>query len=130
MAQNLRMARAIRVVGEARCGDIGSCCQDRQHSRVQSLSARLGQRILERAPGQLVPEGQRTLLVSNHSDAQATVDSRLVETRSLFQQPRLRLSGYYQTSSAISRAAGEANRARQHRIAHGGRHRRHQRPNL
>ena len=91
---------------------------------MQTSPARLRQGILERAAGKLVPEGQRTLLVSNHSDAQATVDSRLVELTGLLQQPQLRLSGDHADEFRdFARRRRKPDRARQHRVAHGGRHR-------
>ena len=125
IAQNLLgAARPIRMVSEACRGDIGSRRQDRQHSRMQNLSAPLGQGALERATREFVPEGQRALLVSNHADAEATFDHRFIEWSALFQQPQLRLSGNYADEFRdFACRRGKPYGARQYRVAHGHRHR-------
>jgi len=107
----LCIARAIRVMCEARGRDTGPRRKNCEHFRVQTLLARLRKRVFESAPGKLVPEGE-SAVVTYHSDAQATLDARFVRAGGLLQQPGFSLPGITQTNSAISRAAGESLTAR------------------
>ncbi|HEY0766642.1 MAG TPA: hypothetical protein VGD47_01680, partial [Steroidobacteraceae bacterium] len=86
-------ARAIRVMCKARGRDTGPVRQNREHSRVQTLLARLRKRIFERPPGKLVPEGESAVLVAYHADAQATFDARFIRPGGWLQQPGFSLSG-------------------------------------
>jgi len=72
---------------------VGPVGQNAEHFRVQTLLAHLWNRIFERASGQLVAEAERAILAANHSDAQATLDTRLLEAAGSFQQPAFRSAG-------------------------------------
>ena len=70
----------------------GPIRQNGKHLCVQELQARPRKRVLDRAPGQFMPIGERAVLVSHHADAQATLDTLLGRPDGLLEQPRFRLA--------------------------------------
>src|SRR5882762_5266727 len=86
------VARAVGVVGKARCGDIGPLSQYLEDSRVQLLSTRLRERVLKGSARKLMPEGKRGVLIAHHAHAQATLDAWFIRSRGLLEQPWLGLA--------------------------------------
>src|SRR5258708_21574947 len=89
----LGIARAIRVMRETRGRNARARREDQEYSRVQSLPARLRERVLERAPDELVPIGERAVVETYHADAETTLDTGFVRFGTLFQQPAFGSAG-------------------------------------
>src|SRR5271170_4119137 len=120
----LRIVRSSRMVCETRRGDTRPQCEDGEHSRMQTLLARRREGVLECAPGKFVSESKSALLVTNHTDVQATIDVRFTRPGAFLQQPEFCFSGYDANEFCdLARRRGKPGRTRKHGIAHGNRYR-------
>ncbi len=117
------IARAIRVMYEAGGRDTRPPRKNHEHSCMQTLLAQRRERVFERAPRKLVPEGERGVLIAHHADAEAALDARFIRASGQLQQPAFSLPGDYADELRdFACRNGEPRRARKHGITHGDRH--------
>ena len=123
-AQNvLSVSCAIRMVGQPRRRRVRPGGEQGKHLGVQGLLPRLRQGVFKCPTRQLVPEGERAVLTTQHPDTQTTLDTGLIERNCGFQQPTVRLArdNAYQLRD-LTRARRQPRSPRKDRIAHHDRH--------